>query len=141
MPPTTPLGEIPKVAIVFAQLIVGHEIQGVRAFVVQLTEGNRMCRGMTTRLLPQRPGSRPLDHALTWFSHFRLNRDCLLGAIAKPSDLRRVFSEQTHRLTVGSLALSLLNVPALKAGAYLTYVFSQKRMVNNPTSNLPEDGR
>lgn len=137
MPPATPLGNVPKVAIVFAQLIVDNEVQGVRAFVVHLTEGSRMCRGISTKLLPQRPGSRLLDHALTLFSHVRLDRDCLLGAIAKPSDLRRVFLEQTHRLTVGSLALSLVNVPALKAGAYLTYVFSQKRMVTNPASNAP----
>lgn len=96
-----------------------------------------MCRGISTKLLPQRPGSRPLDHALTWLSHVRLDRDCLLGLIAKPGDLRSVFLGQTHRLAVGSLALSLLNIPALKAGAYLAYTFSQKRMVTNPASNAP----
>lgn len=137
MPPATPLGNVPKLAIVFAQLVVGNEVQGVRAFVVHLTDGSRMCRGISTKLIPQRPGSRPLNHALTWFSHVRLDRDCLLGLIAKPGDLRSVFLEQTHRLTVGSLALSLLNVPALKAGVYLAYTFSQKRMVTNPASNAP----
>lgn len=116
MPPTTPLGGVPKVAIVFAQLIVDHETQGVRAFVVNLTEGNRMCHGVSTKLLPQRPGSRPLDHALTWFEHVRLDRDCLLGQIGQVDDVRRLFFEQTHRLTVGSLALSLVNVPCSKLG-------------------------
>ena len=137
MPPTTPLGNVPKVAVVFAQLIIDHQVHGVRAFVVRITEVNRMCRGISTKLLPQRPGSRPLDHALTWFSHVRVDRDCLLGTIDKPNDVRSAFFEQTHRVTVGGLALSLVNVPALKAGAYLTYVFSQKRMVNNPASNMP----
>jgi len=137
MPPTTPLGDVSKLAVVFAQLIVDHETHGVRAFVVRLTEGGSMCRGISTKLLPQRPGGRPLDHALTWFSHVRLDRDCLLGTIDKPEDVRRDFFEQTHRVTVGGLALSLVNIPALKAGAYLTYVFSQKRMVNNPSTNLP----
>lgn len=136
MPPTTPLGNVPKIAIVFAQLVVDREVHGVRAFVVRLTENCRMCRGISTKLLPQRPGSRPLDHALTWFSHVRLERDSLLGPIAKPQNARTLFFEQTHRLAVGSLALSLVNVPVLKAGAYLTYVFSQNRMVNNPASNL-----
>jgi acyl-CoA oxidase len=137
MPPTTHLGNVPKLGIVFARLIVNNEVHGVRAFVVRLTDGGRMRRGISTKLFPQRPGSSPLDHALTWFSHVRLERDCLLGVITKPGDLRRLFFEQTHRLTVGSLALSLMNLPALKAGAYLTYTFSQKRMVNSPASNLP----
>jgi acyl-CoA oxidase len=137
MPPTTPLGNVPKIAVVFAQLIVNNESHGVRTFVVRLTEGGRMCRGISTKLLPQRPGTRPLDHALTWFDHVRLDRDCLLGTIDKPTDVRRTFFEQTHRVTVGGLALSLVNVPALKAGAYLAYTFSQKRMVNNPSTNLP----
>ena len=133
MPPTTPLGNVPKVAVVFAQLIVDNEAHGVRTFVVRITEGNRMCRGISSKLLPQRPGTRPLDHALTWFSHVRVDRDSLLGTIDKPDDVRRTFFEQTHRVTVGGLALSLFNVPTLKAAAYLAYVFSQKRMVNNPT--------
>jgi acyl-CoA oxidase len=137
MPPTTPLGNVPKVAVVFAQLIVDNEVHGVRTFVVRITEGNRMCRGISSKLLPQRPGTRPLDHALTWFSHVRVDRDCLLGTVDKPDDVRSTFFEQTHRVTVGGLALSLFNVPALKAAAYLAYVFSQKRMVNNPTSNMP----
>ena len=137
MPPTTPLGNVPKVAVVFAQLIVDNENHGVRTFVVRITDGSRMCRGISSKLLPQRPGTRPLDHALTWFSHVRVDRDCLLGAIEKPDDVRRTFFEQTHRVTVGGLALSLVNVPALKAAVYLAYVFSQKRVVNNPASNLP----
>lgn len=52
MPPTTPLGGVPKVAVVFAQLVIDGEKQGVRAFVVHLTDGSRMCRGVSSKLLP-----------------------------------------------------------------------------------------
>lgn len=38
MPPVTPLGGVLKVAVVFAQLIIKGEVQGVGSFVVQITD-------------------------------------------------------------------------------------------------------
>lgn len=137
MPPVTPLGKTPKIAVVYAQLVVGGEVQGFRTFGVHLTDGKRMCPGISTKLLPQRPGTRPLDHAITTFTHVRLDRSCLLGTIDKPKDSRQSFFEQIHRVSVGGLALSLINTPASKAGAYLAHTFSQQRVVTNPTSQLP----
>jgi acyl-CoA oxidase len=137
MPPTTPLGGVPKVAVVFAQLVIKGEKQGVRAFVVHLTNGTSMCEGITTSLLPQRPGSQPIDHALTTFTHVRLDRDCLLGVNQDEENARQSFFDQIHRVSVGGLALSLCNVPALKACAWLTARFSQQRMVISPTTRSP----
>ena len=134
MPPVTPLGGLPKVAVVFAQLVVNGAMHGVRTFVVQLTDGVRMCPGISTALLPQRPGCRPLDHAVTSFNHVRLGRESLLGEINNSEDKRLSFFREIHRVSVGGLALSLVNVPALKAGAYLAYTFSQQRTVINPTT-------
>jgi acyl-CoA oxidase len=134
MPPVTPLGGLPKVAVVFAQLIVNGSMHGVRTFVVQLTDGAQMCPGISTALLPQRPGCRPLDHAVTSFDHVRLTRDSLLGEINNAGDKRMSFFREIHRVNVGGLALSLVNVPALKAGAYLAYTFSQQRTVTDPTT-------
>ena len=134
MPPVTPLGGLPKVAVVFAQLIVDGIMHGVRTFVVHLTDGARMCPGISTALLPQRPGCRPLDHAVTSFNHVRLGRDSLLGEINNAGDKRMNFFREIHRVNVGGLALSLVNVPALKAGAYLAYKFSQQRTVTDPTT-------
>ena len=125
MPPATPLGGVPKVAVVFAQIVVDGEQQGVRGFVVHLTDGASMCEGVTTTLLPQRPGSRPIDHAVTMFSHVMVDRDHLLGDIGRTESDRHSFFEQIHRVSVGGLALSLCNVPALKACAYLAATFSQ----------------
>jgi acyl-CoA oxidase len=137
MPPTTPFGGVPKVAVVFAQLVVDGEKQGVRAFVVHLTDGSRMCRGVSSRLLPQRPGIRPLDYAITTFNHVTLDRNCLLGDLKKAGDKRSSFFEEIHRVSVGSLAISLANIPALKAASYLAYTFSRRRLVTDPTSKLP----
>jgi alkylation response protein AidB-like acyl-CoA dehydrogenase len=134
MPPVTPLGGLPKVAVVFAQLIVDGATHGVRTLVVHLTDGTHMYPGITTALLPQRPGCRPLDHAVTSFNHVRLSRDSLLGEIKNAEDKRMSFFREIHRVNVGGLALSLVNVPALKAGAYLAYTFSQQRTVINPTT-------
>lgn len=137
MPPTTPLGGVPKVGVVFAQLVINGEKQGVRAFVVHLTDGSRMCRGVSSRLLPQRPGIRPLDYAITTFDHVTLDRNCLLGELDKEGDKRSSFFEEIHRVSVGSLAISLANIPALKAASYLAYMFSRRRLVTDPTSKLP----
>lgn len=136
MPPVTPLGGLPKVAVVFAQMVVDGVKKGVRTFVVRLTDGTSMCPGITTALLPQRPGCLPLDHAVTSFNHVCLTRDSLLGDIDNTDDKRTSFFRQISRVSVVGLALSLVNVPALKAGAYLVYTFSQQRTVINPKSQL-----
>jgi hypothetical protein len=44
------------------------------------------------------------------------------------------FFREIYRVNVGGLALSLVNIPALKAGAYLAFTFSQQRTVINPTT-------
>jgi alkylation response protein AidB-like acyl-CoA dehydrogenase len=137
MPPVTPLGGLPKVAVVFAQLVVDGAMHGVRTFVVDLTDGVHMRPGISTALLPQRPGCRPLDHAVTSFHHVRLTRDSLLGEINNAEDKRLSFFREIHRVSVGGLALSLVNVPALKAGAYLAYTFSQQRTVISPITQQP----
>jgi alkylation response protein AidB-like acyl-CoA dehydrogenase len=137
MPPTTPLGGVPKMAVVFAQLVIDGEKQGVRTFVVHLTDGSRMCCGVSSRLLPQRPGIRPLDHATTAFNHVTLDANCLLGDLHKAGDKRSSFFEEIHRVSVGSLAISLANIPALKAASYLAYTFSRRRLVTHTTTKLP----
>lgn len=137
MPPVTPLGGVAKVAVVFAQMVVNGKSSGVRTFLVNLTNGARMCPGITSTLLPQRPGCRPLDHAVTSFSHVRLDRNCLLGEVDAAVDRRSSFFQQIQRVNVGGLALSLVNVPALKAGAYLAHEFSRQRTVTDPASQRP----
>lgn len=49
MPPTGPFGSLPRVAVVFARLVVQGEDRGVRPFLVALGDGNQMCKGVTSR--------------------------------------------------------------------------------------------
>lgn len=69
MPCTTPLSETACVAVVCARLILsGGEDAGVRPFVVHLRgPGGMLAPGITSRLLPGRPGSKPVDNSITTY--------------------------------------------------------------------------
>ncbi|KAJ5926541.1 hypothetical protein N7516_008314 [Penicillium verrucosum] len=86
MPPSSPVKGFPRVAIVFAQLIVSGESRGIRPFITWLSDGKQMCEGVTAKLLPRRAASKPVDHAITSFNHVRLPHSALLGALDKPKD-------------------------------------------------------
>ena len=53
MPPTGPFGSLPRVAVVFARLVVQGEDRGVRPFLVALGDGHQMCKGVTSRCAVQ----------------------------------------------------------------------------------------
>ncbi|TDL26559.1 acyl-CoA dehydrogenase NM domain-like protein [Rickenella mellea] len=133
MPPTGPYGGVPRVAIVFARLIVNNEERGLRPFVVALGDGKQMCKGVTSRLLPIRAGSKPVDHALTTFNHVRLPPSALLGKLEKPADARINFMTCIWRVTVGSLALSALAVPTVAVGTHIAARYSMRRTITGPT--------
>ncbi|KAJ7485009.1 hypothetical protein B0H11DRAFT_1148270 [Mycena galericulata] len=132
MPPTGPFGGMPRVAVVIARLIVSGEDRGVRPFVVPLGNGKEMCKGVSAKILPGRAGSKPVDHALTYFDHVYLPSTALLGKLEKPKDLRSNFLRVIWRVAVGSLALSTLSIPALKAGVYVAGKYSLRRTVTGP---------
>lgn len=49
MPPTTPRGGLPVVAIVMARLVDGNADFGVRPFLAQLGDGKEMCKGVVSK--------------------------------------------------------------------------------------------
>ncbi|TDL17007.1 acyl-CoA dehydrogenase NM domain-like protein [Rickenella mellea] len=132
MPPTGPYGGVPRVAIVFARLIVSEEDHGVRPFIVALGDGKQMCKGVTSRVLPTRAGCRPVDHALTTFNHVRLQHTALLGKLEKPIDPRLHFFKCTWRATVGSLSHSALAVPAVAVSTHIAARYSMRRAITGP---------
>jgi len=132
MPPTGPFGGIEKVAIVFARLVVNSEDRGVRPFVVPLSDGVQCCQGISIKLLPQRGGIRPVDHAITRFTHVRLPSAALLGTLKKPTNFRANFMAAIWRVSVGSLALSTICVPFLSVSAYTLARYSMRRVVTGP---------
>ena len=49
MPPNGIYGDMPRVGIVFARLVVNSENRGIRPFLVHLSNGREMCAGVTSR--------------------------------------------------------------------------------------------
>lgn len=139
MPPSTPLCGVPRMALVFARLIVGADDRGVKPFVVKLSDAQGMCPGITSRVLPIRPGTKPLDHAITSFEHVLLPPTALLGSTTKPEDARRDFLRQIWRVSVGTLSLSIMGVSSIKVGSRIALCYSQRRLVaaGHGTARVP----
>ncbi|KAG1751630.1 acyl-CoA dehydrogenase NM domain-like protein [Suillus paluster] len=129
MPPTIPMKGLPCVAIVFAQLYVNGECRGPRPFLVNLNDGYNMCNGVTSKLLPPRGGSDPVNHALTSFHHVRLPPSALLGNLNKSNKIQSDFISSIWRITVGSLALSSYAIPDLQMSSYIAARYFQRRHV------------
>ncbi len=129
MPPPTPLAGVRRVAVVFARLIVGYDDYGVKPFMVWLNDAVSMRKGVTSRILPIRPGTKPLDHSITSFEHVRLSLEALLGPLAKSKDERADFLLQIKRVTVGALSLSVMGVSFLKIATKIAAVYSQRRLI------------
>lgn len=82
--------------------------------------------------MPTRGGSRPVDHALTYFNHVRLPSTAILGNLKKPRDLREAFMTSIQRVTVGSLALSGIFVPMMAGVTQIAASYSLRRVVTAP---------
>ncbi|THH16516.1 hypothetical protein EW146_g4131 [Bondarzewia mesenterica] len=128
MPPTAPAGT-PCVAVVFAKAIINGEDCGIRPFVVHIHDGKDMHPGVVSKLLPQRGGSRPVHHSITYFHHVRLPKTALLGSPEKPADPRATFFHGIFRVAVGTLAIGTFCVPVLQASAYIAGRYSMRRTV------------
>ncbi|KAI1820723.1 putative acyl-CoA oxidase [Xylaria intraflava] len=129
MPPTSPLAGVARVGVVFARLIVDGADNGVKAFIVHLGDENELAEGITCQLLPKRCGAKALDHAITTFTHVRLGPESLLGTPSRAQDQRLDFFRQIHRVTTGTLSLSMSTIPALKISAWIAGTYSYRRRV------------
>jgi alkylation response protein AidB-like acyl-CoA dehydrogenase len=130
MPPTTLAAGVARVAVVFAQLVIDGERRGVRPFIVRINEVDSMCNGVSTKALPKRAGAKAVDHAVTFFDHVRLDSSALLGTLEKPRDLRSHFLSQIWRVSIGTLALSMINPAHLALCAWTVGRYSQRREVS-----------
>ncbi|KAF4770912.1 hypothetical protein HAV15_012572 [Penicillium sp. str.  len=113
MPPSMPIAGIPRIAIVFARLMVGDDDRGIRPFIVALGDGKKMCNGVTSTLLPPIACGRTLDHSITSFNQVRLPSTAMLGRF-------------------GTLALSLSAIPGLRCAAFIVGKYSLRRTVVGP---------
>ncbi|KAF4502805.1 Acyl-coenzyme A oxidase [Fusarium agapanthi] len=132
MPPTTPCCGIPRVAIVFARLMVHGKSHGVKPFIVFLSDADAMRPGVSSQILPTRPGTKPLDHAITAFDHVQLPSSALLGSPAKPKNERADFLRQIRRVAVGTLSLSIMGISAIRVGTRIATLYSERRTIASP---------
>ncbi|CAG8904521.1 unnamed protein product [Penicillium egyptiacum] len=132
MPPSMPIAGIPRIAVVFARLMVGDDDRGIRPFMVGLGDGKKMCKGVTTTLLPPIACGRTLDHSITSFNQVHLPSTAMLGSPRKPDDMRSQFLMAINRLGFGTLALSLSTIPGLKGAVLIAGKYSLRRMVHGP---------
>ncbi|KAH8834131.1 acyl-CoA dehydrogenase NM domain-like protein [Flagelloscypha sp. PMI_526] len=140
MPPTAPIG-MPSVAVVFAQLTHNGKHLGLRAFVVPMSNGKLMAKGITSRLLPARGSSAPVHHSITSFDNVQLPHEALLGALEAPEGgkeaLRAQFLQVIYRAAVGALALAAPSISALEKCVYVAGRYSQRRTVGAPGHQVP----
>lgn len=87
--------------------------------------------------MPQRGGIRPVDHAITRFTHVRLPATALLGVLTKPKNARANFISAIWRVSVGSLALATISVPFLSVSAYTLARYSMRRNITGPNGPTP----
>ncbi|KAF4950787.1 hypothetical protein FSARC_13084 [Fusarium sarcochroum] len=139
MPPTTPYCGMPRIAIVFARLIVGGKSHGVKPFLVCLSDAGGMRPGITSRILPTRPGTKPLDHCLTTFNHVDLPSSALLGSSSEPENDRLDFLRQIWRVSAGTLSLSIMGISAIKVGTRIASVYSERRTITAPDGHTPRE--
>ncbi|KAF3385510.1 Peroxisomal acyl-coenzyme A oxidase 3 [Penicillium rolfsii] len=132
MPPNTPRNGIPTIAVVIARLIVRGEDRGVRPFLVPMSDGTKMCTGITSKVFPLRPGANPIDHALTYFDHVQLPPSALLGTLEKPRNERDNFLSTIHRMGAGTLFLAGACIPLIKMAVYNAGKFSYRRHILGP---------
>ncbi|KAJ4490548.1 acyl-CoA oxidase [Lentinula aciculospora] len=132
MPPVTTISGMPTIGVVFSRLIVNGKFYGIRPVIVSLTDGECMCKGVSSRMVPPRSGSKPLDHSMTSFDHVRLPPGSVIGSLEESTDVRRDFLKSIWRITTGGLALSLGTISFLSVGVYITGKYSLRRMVSGP---------
>ncbi|PBK69571.1 acyl-CoA oxidase [Armillaria solidipes] len=136
MPPTVPVLGKPCYAVVWSQLVVDGEKRGIRPFVVQLNDGVHMCKGVTAKLLPTRHGATPVNHAITHFTQVRLPEWSLLGPIGDKPSTHDDFLVAIWRISVGTLALASLALPATQIAAHIAYKYSLRRKVGIPAQPI-----
>ncbi|KAL2822653.1 putative acyl-CoA oxidase [Aspergillus granulosus] len=129
MPPNTPRNGLPTIAVVIARLIVEGEDRGVRPFLVPMSDGIKMCTGVTSKVFPPRPGANPIDHALTYFNRVQLPSSALLGSLENQHNERDNFLATIHRMGAGTLFLAGGCIPLIKMAVYNASKFSFRRHI------------
>ncbi|KAJ7136146.1 acyl-CoA dehydrogenase NM domain-like protein [Mycena epipterygia] len=116
---------------------VKGEDRGVRPFVVHMSDEKALTAGVRTRLIPERAGTGPLGHAVTWFDHVKLAPWACLGPLGKPKSPKAAFQASVWRISIGGLGLGAFAIPSVGLSAYILARYSlRRRVVNTSTGQL-----
>ncbi|KAJ7652808.1 acyl-CoA dehydrogenase NM domain-like protein [Mycena polygramma] len=137
MPPTTPCS-LPCVAVVFARLIIKDTDMGIRPFLVPLHDGRAMYPGITSKALSPRGGSRPVQHALTYFRKVKLPGTAILGPMNEASDTKSAFAHNIFRVIVGTLSMGALALSSMRIASYIGATYSVRRHVIDSSTGQPK---
>ena len=127
-----------RMAVVFAQLIVGDESHGVHALVVPLRdETGRLCDGIRIEDNGEKAGLNGVDNGLIWFDNVRVPRDALLnrygdvgpeGAYSSPIDnANKRFFTMLGTLVQGRVCVSGASVSAAKLALTIAIRYGLRR--------------
>ncbi|KAH9934315.1 acyl-CoA dehydrogenase/oxidase [Fomitopsis serialis] len=130
MPPTMPHPVIPKVAIVFARLMVGKDDRGIHPFLLPTSYPGRMHSRVSAVLLPPRNGTCALDYALTSFDQVKLPPSAFLGAdYLSVTDHHALLKQYIRRITLGQICIPMVAVTGIKLTACIGVDYSYRRHV------------
>lgn len=74
-------------------------------------------------------GIQEAPYAITSFDHVPLPSTAVLGGLQKPDNMRDNFFHQIARISPGTLAMSMIMIPALRIVTYITGKYSLRRTV------------
>jgi len=82
-------------------------------------------------LLPELSGIQT-PYAITSFDQVSLPPTALLGSLERPVDMRAHFFSMIERISIGTLAMSLIMIPSLQLVTYIVGKYSLRRTVHGP---------
>ncbi|TPG90014.1 cytochrome-c oxidase [Pseudomonas caspiana] len=136
MPNTTPC-DLPKIAIVLANLTVQGKRYGIFPFLLPLSNEGIMTPGVTISPLGEKPGFH-LDNAITSFTKVELPYEALMAGemltMSREGNiqlrvprLRDRFALVTSKIHSGKLCMAISSVAMAKSALHITYRYAQQR--------------
>ncbi|CAQ84418.1 MULTISPECIES: acyl-CoA dehydrogenase family protein [Photorhabdus] len=146
MPNTTPC-ELPKIAVVLAQLYVSGKKYGIFPFILPLSVNGKLTPGVNITPLGDKPGFY-LDNAITSFDHVEIPFEGLLAGnmITLTRDgnvslhtkkLIERFSLIINRIHSGKLCMAMSSVTAAKSALHITNAYGNKRQTFGYSGIMP----
>ncbi|MCG3470471.1 cytochrome-c oxidase [Xenorhabdus bovienii] len=146
MPNTLPC-ELPKVAVVLAQLNVSGKKYGIFPFVFPLSVNGQLTAGVKITSLGDKPGFY-LDNAITSFDNVEIPFEGLLagnmitltrnGQVSLHTKrLKERFSLITNRIHTGKLCMAVSSVAGAKSALHITSTYGNKRQTFGYSGAMP----